>query len=35
LWSRQVGHVDIQVGRFEVNLGKDAIINFLNEHAGE
>jgi hypothetical protein len=27
--------VEIQEDRFEVNLGKDAIIKFLNEHAGE
>ena len=27
--------VEIEVERFEVNLGKDAIIRFLNEHAGE
>jgi len=25
--------VEIEVERFEVNLGKDAIIKFLNEHA--
>jgi hypothetical protein len=27
--------VEIEVQRFEVSLGKDAIIKFLNEHAGE
>ena len=27
--------VETQVERFDVNLGKDAIIKFLNEHAGE
>jgi hypothetical protein len=27
--------VEIEVGRFEVNPGKDAIIKFLNEHAGQ
>jgi hypothetical protein len=27
--------IEIEVERFEVNLGKDAIIKFLNEHAGE
>jgi hypothetical protein len=27
--------VEIQVERFEVNLGNDAIIKFLNEHAQE
>ena len=27
--------VEIEVERVEVNLGKDAIIRFLNEHAGE
>jgi hypothetical protein len=28
-------NVEIKVERFEVNLGKDAIIKFLNEQAGE
>jgi len=27
--------VEIREDRFEVNLGKDAIIKFLNEHAAE
>lgn len=27
--------VDIEVDRFELNLGKDAIIKFLNDHAGQ
>jgi hypothetical protein len=27
--------IDIKIERFEVSLGKDAIIKFLNEHAGE
>ena len=31
-WPRKV---EIEVESFEVNLGKDAIIRFLNEHAGE
>lgn len=27
--------VEIEVERFELNLGKDAFIKFLNEHAGD
>jgi hypothetical protein len=27
--------IEIEVDRFEVDLGKDAIIKFLNEHAGQ
>ena len=27
--------VETQIERFEINLGKDAIITFLNEHAGK
>ena len=27
--------VETQIERFEINLGKDAIIKFLNEHAGK